>query len=282
VTPEQTDLIRPLLTLLGGGAIGALVTVLLGPWIKDRWDRRHTREEQKYTHWAPLLWSARNFEQRLAKLKEIYRDPPTRWDDHTYRLNDEPRPYPSTAHDFCELLLLDSSHGPLHGWSAGVAASARRARSEDERVKGTWDRFHELTYAASSMYMVATYLAHAQRVRADLEDGRLLLPQRDRVRMLELLGEVRQALNGRTGAGIIFEHQELIGENMWTDRGAADLLEFYRWLLGSEWVRFTELFRFFIDVQYKMATEVEDTVAALGRLRGQVGKLIPELGAVQS
>jgi hypothetical protein len=73
-----------------------------------------------------------------------------------------------------------------------------------ERVNKMWARLHELTYAASSLHKTAEYLAYAERVRAELEDGRLVVATADRARLIGLLETVSQVLNGPTGAGVIF------------------------------------------------------------------------------
>jgi hypothetical protein len=136
-------------------------------------------------------------------------------------------------------------------------------------------RLHELTFAASSLYKAAEFLA---RVRTDLEDGRLVLSAGDRAHMLELLRKVRQLLNGATGAGVLFEHEQLIAQNVWkNDDTVIDLYSFYRMLIGPEWPRFANLFRFFLEIQYKMDHEIRDTRAALDELCGAVEAKFPSL-----
>ena len=87
-----------------------------------------------------------------------------------------------------------------------------------------------------------------------------------------------QALNGKTGAGVVFEHQQLIGSNVWKDADSVvDLFAFYGMLLGPDWPKFTDLFRFYIDIQLKMASEVSDTRAALRELARAVEGRFPSL-----
>jgi hypothetical protein len=273
---EVLEFLKLLVTFIGGG----FATAVLAPPLKNWWDARRLRGEQQQTRWAPLRRTARDLELRLAELAFIYAEQPPadRWAGYTYELGDRRMAYPSKARDFCELYLLDGDRGPITSFYDPSLPSPSLNRKDADRVNKMWTRLHELTYAASSFHKTAAYLAYAERVRTELEDGRLLLEAPVRVQMLGLIRRVSQALNGQTGAGVVFEHQQLIGSNLWKDADSVvDLFAFYGMLLGPDWPKFTDLFRFYIDLQLKMATEVAETRVALRELTRAVEGRFPSL-----
>ena len=275
-----------LLTLLVTFASGSVATALVGPPIKERFERRALKIEQKKSRWAPLRTAARKLEQRFEELTSIYRtQPPTEsWNGHKWNpeSNSDNRLLPSKARDFCELYMLDQNAQPIRHWY-DERPSPIAVRKDPEKVDMMWVRFHEMTYAASSLHMTAEYLAYAERVREELRDGRLIVSSGVQKGMHDLLLNVRQELHGTSkehpAAGVIFEHQELIGKNMWKDNDTViDLWEFYGKLLSREWAQFTDLFRFFIDFHLKLETEVANTKNALRQLWSGIETAFPELG----
>jgi hypothetical protein len=275
---EVLEFLKLLVTFVGGG----FATLVLGPPLKNWWDRRRLIVEQQQTRWAPLRRAARSLESRLGELAAIYAEqPPSEaWKEFSYQLGGRSMGYPSKARDFCELYILDGERGPITDFYAYGLPSPIVERLDSDKVNKMWTRLHELTYAASSMHKTAEYLGYAERVRTELEDGRLLVAGRDRVRLLELLRSVSGALQGATGAGVINEHQQLIGQNVWRDSDSViDLFAFYGMLLGRDWPKFTALFRFYIHVQWKMDTEVRQTRAALIELSGVIEDVFPTLRA---
>jgi hypothetical protein len=276
VPSELFEILKLLVTFIGGG----FATALLATPVKNWWDERRLRTEQQQTRWAPLRRTARDLEERLAELAAIYAEQPPadRWDGYAYQLDDRRMEYPSKARDFCELYLLDGDREPITTFYDAKLPSPTLNRKNTDRVNKTWARLHELTYAASSFHKTAAYLAYAERVRTELEDGRLLLDPHARDRLLLLIRRVSQALNGKTGAGVVFEHQHLIGSNVWKDADSVvDLFAFYGMLLGPDWPKFTDLFRFYIGIQLKMKTEVDETRTALRELTQAVEGRFPRL-----
>jgi hypothetical protein len=275
---EAFELLKLLFTFLGGG----FVALVFGPPVKNWWDRRRLSVEQQQTRWAPLRRAARSLERRLGELSSIYaaQPPADAWRDFSYQVGEVSRRYPSMARDFCELYILTGERGPITDFYAGGMPSPIVERLDSDKVNKMWTRLHELTYAASSMHKTAEYLAYAERVRTELEDGRLLVAPRDRGRMLSLLRDVSGAMQGATGAGVIVEHQQLIGQNVWRDNDSViDLFAFYGMLLGRDWPKFTALFRFYIHVQWKMDTEVRQTRDGLAALSRAVEEVFPALRA---
>jgi len=276
MTSESVEFFRLFVTFVGGG----FVTLVLAQPVKDWWDRRRQRLEQQQTRWAPLRRSARSLEARFGELASIYsqQPPADQWAGHTYHIRERQMTYPSMARDFRELYLLDGDGGPITDFYAGDLPSPIGAREDSARINKMWTRLHELTFAASSLHKMAEFLAYAERVRTELEDGRLIVSSSDRARMLEALLKVRQTLSGGTGAGVIVEHQQLIAENVWrADGSVVDLYSFYRMLLGPEWPKFTSLLRFFLNIQYKIEYEVLRTRATLDELCCAVEAQFPAL-----
>jgi hypothetical protein len=275
---EALEFIKLLVTFVGGG----FATLVLGPPLKNWWDRQRLQVEQQQTRWAPLRRSARGLESRLGELSTIYsaQPPVDAWKGYTYRLGERSMAYPSMARDFCELYILTGERGPITDFYEAGLPSPIVERQDTDKVNKMWTRLHELTYAASSMHKTAEYLAYAERVRIELEDGRLLVTQRDRVRMLDLLRTVSNVLQGATGAGVINEHQQLIGQNVWRDSDMViDLFAFYGMLLGRDWPKLTALFRFYMHIQWKLDTEVKQTREALTELAGVIEEVFPSLRA---
>lgn len=275
---EVLEFLKLLVTFVGGG----FATLVLGPPLKNWWDRRRLQVEQQQTRWAPLRRAARSLDTRLGDLAAIYAEqPPSEpWKAFSYQIGDRSLGYPSKARDFCELYILNGEHGPITDFYASGVPSPIVERQDTDKVNKMWTRLHELTYASSSMHKTAEYLAYAERVRLELEDGRLLVAQRDRVRLIELLWSVSRALQGATGAGVINEHQQLIGQNVWRDNDSViDLFAFYGMLLGRDWPKLTALFRFYMHIQWKMDTEVRQTRTALGELSRAIEAVFPALRA---
>jgi hypothetical protein len=98
--------------------------------------------------------------------------------------------------------------------------------------------------------------------------------------MIKLLLKVRDELHGTSethpGSGIIFERQETIGESVWDKQDDCVISDakFREKLLRSpDWEEFTELFRFFVDFQMKVDTEVQNTINALEPLCGALERV---------
>jgi hypothetical protein len=276
------------LKLLATFITGSLFTALAGPYINDWYQRRELRVKQKESRWAPLRRAARNLEERLEELSkkylmEVKTDP---WAGREWKDGTAGRMYllPSEARDFHELYLLDGNPEQITNWYVPGSPSPGVVRENKDNVTRLWTRLHELTYAANSLHRTAEYLAHAERAREELADGRFLIAKAVRKRMSHLLEQVRQELHGTSpqhpAAGVIYEHQELIGKNMWTNQGTViDLWRFYGKLLSPEWAQFTDLFRFFIEFHLKIRTEVDKTKQALRELWREIETVFPELSA---
>lgn len=271
------------LKLLVTFASGSVATALIGPPIKNHFERRHLKAEQRKSRWAPLRTTARKLEERFEDLTSIYlKQPPKEpWSGHKWSEKSD-NILPSKARDFCELYLLDQDPLPIRNWYDKKRSSPNDVRKDPDKIDMMWMRFHEMTYAASSLHTTAEYLAYAERVREELADGRLVVSTRVQRRMGDLLLNVRRELHGisqdHPGAGIVYEHQELIGKNMWKDHDTViDLWEFYGKLFSREWAQFTDLFRFFIDFHYKVRTEVANTKQALGQLWKEIETVFPQL-----
>ena len=118
----------------------------------------------------------------MTELSAIYAEQPpvSEWDGYAYQLGDRRLEYPSKARDFCELYLLDGGRAPITSFYDPSVPSPSLNRKDTDRVNKMWTRLHELTYAASSFHKTAAYLAYAERVRTELEDGRTAAGRRRR------------------------------------------------------------------------------------------------------
>jgi hypothetical protein len=107
-------------------------------------------------------------------------------------------------------------------------------------------------------------------VERDLNEYQLDLPDDTRARMLRLLANFTLSLQGN--AGILEEQQEAIAEIVYNPSGGViNNLTFRERLLELPgWERFTNLFRFFVDFQYKLKYEVAATILALRELQDEL------------
>lgn len=134
---------------------------------------------------------------------------------------------------------------------------------------------HHLNYAASSLYLTATYLGCAERVLRALKDSSLVLADPSRIEMINLLSSVRNALQGPSGAGIPWEEQESVAEMVWsTHDSVISYFEFRKRLLELPgWEQYMGLYRFFVTFGPKVDYEVAATAKALNKLEERVDKL---------
>jgi hypothetical protein len=240
------DVLKILASFIGAvlGGVGAFL-------LKEVWlDRRKQRDREKQTRWLPLFASAQDFKTRLDDLAAKYEDPRSVWCDwtsswgRTFRL-------PTEARDFHELYLLDADPHVIDE-SFTLRGDPGVARESESAVKRIRSRIHELNYATSSLYRTAKYLAYAQGVRRELEQGQLSVSATIRDEVIGLLLSVRMELNGTSqrdpGAGIVDDLQDLIGESVWgEDDRVISYHEFRERLIAKlGWEQFTDLFRFFV------------------------------------
>jgi hypothetical protein len=236
-------------------------------------------DKEKQTRWLPLCKAAQDFKETLDKLTSRYKNPEHRWNIpadpkdegvtrfYTWEDSGGGPPLPLEARDFHELYLLDKDTKPIRDFRELKEDPGARRKEDPDAVRRVRIRIHELNGATATLYRTAKYLGYAQRVRRELEHGRLIfLKQRE---MIDLLLKVREELNGTSekhpGAGVTDDLQDLIGESVWgQDDSVISYYEFRERLLtetGRE--QFTELFRFYIHFHKKMGTEVEKTGKAL-------------------
>jgi hypothetical protein len=131
-----------------------------------------------------------------------------------------------------------------------------------------------LNYATSSLYIAAKYLGIAELVRRDLKEQLLSVPSNAREEMQCLISNVRESLQGKTGAGIVGEQQESIGEIVWgLDDRVITNCEFRRRLLEPGWEQFVGLFRFYVHLHKKLEHEVTCAIDAIDPLVGEVHRL---------
>lgn len=257
-----------------GGAFGAgLTNIVVTKWI----ERRELRAKQRQTRWLPLLEAARDLKDRFADLQGKYENiaEGTEW------RKVDGRKLPTWARDFHELYTFSKDPKLITNLEF-PNVDADGSRKDDALVHRVRIRMcHQLTYAASTLYITARYLAYAQHVRRDLSAGRLDLRKSgtSAQKITSLLKKVQMELHGTSkdhpGAGVILEQQDFIGETMWSaDNDVIGYYEFQGRLLKSPgWEQFTDLFRFFLEVDQKLATEVELTKKALGELCKELEKM---------
>jgi len=257
-----------LLKILGsftGAILGGLGAFVVKEWL----DRRRSRTKEYQTRWLPLLTAARHLRKQLANLASDYRNVSReyQWKDYTWIDSNGVRlPLPLAARDFHELYLIDADPPLLETfWNLDSPGSNRKNQHAVQRVR---ERIHELNAATISLYRMAVYLGHAQRVLQELQLGQLHIPDATRRQLLQLLPKVREELNGPFGTGIIDDLQDLIGRSVWTDDDSViSYYEFRERLLSDQgWEQFTDLFRFFVHFHFKINTEVTNTDNALGNL----------------
>jgi len=252
---------------LGGAFLGGVGAFLL----KESLDRRRSRRRVFQTRWLPLFTSADLLRNRLSKLTSKYRDAPPdrRWKDYTWFdvSTRENLPLPSEARDFHELYLINNDPPLLKNfWNLNEPGFRRK--DMPAAVQGVRERIHELNFATISLYRMAVYLGHAQRVLQELQTGVLNLRKTRQKRLTQLLLDVRTKLNGSDGAGIIDDLQDLIGASVSSDDGSViNYYEFRERLLTEKgWEQFTDLFRFFAHFHLKIDTEIKQTGDALDLL----------------
>jgi hypothetical protein len=122
---------------------------------------------------------------------------------------------PSEARDFHEIYLINADPPLLQDFFNLDAPGSRR--KDPQAVQQVRERIHELNFATISLYRMAVYLGHAQRVLQELQVAELNI--RRRKHLIQLLLNVRAKLNGSSGAGIIDDLQDLIGRSVCTQDG---------------------------------------------------------------
>jgi len=243
-----------------GGAIGAVSGAYFKSWFDAKQALRRLRFAQQQTFLLPLLEAGRKFRKRLDELSGIYRK--TR--------SDMPFSPESLSADFRELYLLSREETDLEG------SDANAPRANSNTVQKVRTRMaHYLTYAASSLYLTATYLGCAERVLRALKDRTLVLANPSRIEMINSLSAVRDALQGPSGAGIPWEEQESVAEMVWTASDSViSYFEFRKRLLELPgWEQYMGLFRFFAAIGPKIEYEVSETTKALNKLEEGLNKL---------
>jgi hypothetical protein len=242
------------------GAIGGYSIKFWEVWRQQQKLIADTWTAQKSSHWSPLLRATSNLESRFIYLKQIFE-------------RREPIPFSpeSLSADFRELYMLSPDEIPnLEHVDANLArqdaAAVQRART---RV------CHQLTFAESSVYIIAVYLAHAEHVWRALTDDALSIPAKHASHLLSLLHNVRQALQGKSGAGIFLEQQEYIGQALLLPGNAVvSNIDFRRTLFAMPgWEVFSNLLRFFAEFPPKVPYEVTSTIKELAVLRHALTQL---------
>jgi hypothetical protein len=270
-------------------AADQILTVLLsafvgygGKWAQDWWTAKKAREKEDEALWSlhrqqfhlPLLDAGRQLKARLSELAAVYTGQPS---PHTPQ---------SLAGDFRELYLLSRDEIPDL-----LASDGNQPRRNDQGVQWLRKRMcYELTFATSSLYRTARYLAYARLVHLHLSGGGSSLEAADREGLDRLIADVGTALQGPTGAGIFSEQQESIAEMMVDSDGKVlSHYDFRRRLLELPgWEQFTALFLFFISEDDKLdipeddrrarfaakvAHEVRATIEALARLETRLTEI---------
>jgi len=249
----MADIYAESMKVLGSGIIGALAGYIAREFEIRKQDRRKREDlwtTQIQNYWLPLLEAARELKERFADLSRLYRDTPE-----------------SLAGDFRELFTLSRDKN----WKE---RDPNRLRKDDDIVQQVRTRMcHELNYAASSLYITAKYLGIAVYVQRNLRENMLILSNDSRNEMMRLISNVRVNLQGK--AGVFSEQQESIAEIVWGPGGRVITnFEFRKRLLDSPgWEQFTNLFRFFVDFDYKLDYEVKNTISSLHELEQEVNRL---------
>ena len=235
--------------------------------------------EQKQLYYLPLLEAAREFRIRMEELSRVYR---REWI--------KPFTPESLSQDFRELYALsrDSIRLP--------ECDPNHLRLNDGARQSLRQRMcHYLNFATSSLYRTAKYLAIAEYVKRALNTGKLNLSETTLKELMALIVNVRNSLQGPTGAGIASEQQESIAEIMWDPAGhVITNFEFRKRLLELPgWEQFTGLLIFFLseddtlpvtdgkpgatDVRArfvaKVPCEVQETITALTALEKKLDQI---------
>jgi hypothetical protein len=259
--------------------LGALVGAVIGAFgavsYKEYRDSKRLKEREQQTRWLPVLRSAENLKGELDRFIGIYEHPDNQWNGYY----DHGRPLPLAARDLHELYLLDVNAEPIE-WFEDLKTDPDLRRKDEEAVRRVKARNHELNGVTVLLYRTATYLGYAQRVRTELLHGQLEISPERREEITALLWNVRKELNGPSGAGMIDDLQDLIGESVWREDGT--VISYYefreRILSATEWEKFTELLRFYVHFHKKLDSEVKRTREALALLCEALEKQpIPDL-----
>jgi len=199
------------------------------------------------------LRATRELESRFVYLRDIYTKKPGM-----------PFSPESLSADFRELYML--TRDEISNLEEVDPNAPRRDHNVVERLRARV--CHEL-------YITATYLEHAEHVWRDLNEDRLEMSPPARNDLLGLVGNVRQSLQGKTGAGIFIEQQEYMGQTLLEASGAViSNLEFRQRLFDLPgWEAFNNLLRFFAEFGPKVNFEVADTITVLGPLRERLSNL---------
>jgi hypothetical protein len=246
-----------------GAFVGAVFGALGAVSFKEYLDRRRLRDSEQHKRWLPLLRAAQNLREKLDEFIAIYRQPTSQWRNYEY----DGRPLPLEARDFHELYLLDIDAALIETF-LDLRIDPGERRKNPEAVRSVRARIHELNRATILLYRMAAYFGYAQRVRKELLYGKLEGRAATQVQFVRLLDNVKRELNGPTGAGMIDDLQDLIGENVWSaEDSVIGYQEFRERILSPQgWEEFTELFRFFVHFHKKLDYEVKQTEMALGQL----------------
>ena len=260
------------------GFAGAIFGGLGASTIKEYLDRRRSRAREYQTRWLPLLTAAGHLKQRLENTESNYINVSNeyRWKEYIWTdSNGNNRSLPLLSKDFHELYLIDADP-PLIVNFANIEDAPASHRKNQQAVQRVRERIHELNSATISLYRMAVYLGHAQRVLQELQLGQLHIPDAQRRQLIQLILKVRTELNGPSGAGIIDDLQDLIGMSVWTeDDSVISYHKFRERILSEEgWEQFTDLFRFFVHFHFKIYTEVKNTKNALGDLSNTLEKVV--------
>lgn len=222
--------------------------------IKDTW------RAQKTTHWLPLLRATTDLEARFKYLGDIFEGkPPVKFTPE------------SISADFRELYMLTRDEIPNL-----EHVNPNAARQNSDAVQRARTRVcHQLTFAESSVYITAAYLAHAEHAWRALTDDELNIPPTHGKHLLGRLHNVRQALQGASGAGLFLEQQEYMGQAMLLPAHTVlSNIDFRRKLFDLPgWEVFSNLLRFFAEFGPKLPHEIAKTIEALKPLQESLVEL---------
>src|SRR5262245_55787081 len=256
----SSELLKALLAFAGAG-IGAVCGAFFKAWFDSRQERRRLRAAQQQTRWLPLFEASKGFRKRLDELSGIYRQTSPQM----------PFNRESLSADFRELYMLSRDELDLE------ASDANIPRANTNAVQKLRTRMaHHLNYAASSLYLTATYLGCAERLSRALKDRSLVVADPSRIEMINLLTFVRTSLQGTSGAGIPWEEEESVAEVVRaTNDSVISYFEFRKRSLELPgWEQYMGLYRFFITFGPKVDYEVAATANALKKLEEGMEKLL--------
>jgi hypothetical protein len=258
-----SDLYAEIAKVFVPGVIGIVGGYFVKKWEVKRQDHKVENDlwsTQKQSHWSPLLRATRELKTRFEFLRDIYLEKPG--------MPFDPK---SLSGDFRELYMLSRAEIPYV-----QDCDPNAPRKDEHGVQHIRARVcHELTFAESSLYITVKYLGNAEHVWRDLNEDLLNVPKDARDELMRLILNVRESLQGKSGAGIFHEQQEYIGETVWSTAGRVITnLEFRKRLFDLPgWEQFKNLLRFFVEFAPKLEYEVKDTIVALGDLEKQVDQL---------